>query len=279
MLDKALDQPFGTFAPTPFQARIIGLTRRQPDNWLGRRIAFFLRRLVLAGLDHPLDVAALGQNMRLYPFNNVCEKRILFTPQYFDAAERELIASRAGDDFVFIDIGANVGGYALFVAGIAGSKARILAIEPQPVVFDRLVYNIAANAAGTVKAIACAIMDRDGDFTLFLDDDNRGGASIKTISANDHGTSALTVPAKTLLGLVREENLSHVDALKIDIEGAEDLVLVPFFRDAPRELSPRLIVMEQTSGRWQTDCVALALAKGYRQIATTRMNVVLELAS
>ncbi|MEZ5839514.1 MAG: FkbM family methyltransferase [Hyphomicrobiales bacterium] len=278
MLDKALNNPFGTFAPTAFQKRIIDLTRHQPDNWLGRRIAFALRRLVLANLDHPLDVEALGQKMRLYPFNNVCEKRILFTPQYFDAAERDVLAQHMHDGFVFIDVGANIGGYALFVAGIAGPSARILAVEPQPLVFDRLTFNIRANTAGTVKAVACAVMDREGEFTLFLDDDNRGGASIKTISSNDHGTSALKVPAKTLLGLIREENLPQVDALKLDVEWAEDLILVPFFRDAPRDLWPRLIVMEQTSGRWQTDCIALARSRGYREIAATRMNVILELA-
>ena len=50
--------------------------------------------------------------------------------------------------------------------------------------------------------------------------------------------------AKTLLSLAREEGYSKIDAIKLDIEGAEDLVLDPFLSTAPRALWPRLIVME-----------------------------------
>lgn len=274
MRNTALDDPFGTYAPNRFQRAIIALTRRMPDSWLGRRLAFALRKPVILSLNHPLDVEALGQKLRLYPFNNVCEKRILFTPQFFDARERAILADLVHDGFVFIDIGANIGGYALFVAGIAGPRARILAIEPQPIVFERLIYNISANPAGTVKAIACAVMDREGDFTLFLNADNRGGSSIKTMASDGDGTS-VRVPAKTLLSLVLDENLPRIDAIKLDVEGSEDLILVPFFRDAPEHLWPTTIIMERGSGRWQTDCVELALANGYRILAETNMNAVL----
>jgi hypothetical protein len=75
--------------------------------------------------------------MRLYPDGNVCEKRVLFTPQYFDPLEREMLAGRLREGFRFIDIGANIGAYSLFVAAKAGPSARILAVEPQPEVFAR----------------------------------------------------------------------------------------------------------------------------------------------
>ena len=87
-------RPFGTCHPDTFAARIIGITRSIPDRWLARRFAFALRRLVTARLrGRPLDVEALGARFRLYPFNNMCEKRILFTPQYFDPTERAALAS------------------------------------------------------------------------------------------------------------------------------------------------------------------------------------------
>src|SRR3954452_13254755 len=107
--------PFGSFAATSWTQRLLGLPRKCSTSWAGKRKAFFLRGLAVRALaGRPLDVEALGARMRLYPYNNVCEKRILFTPQYFDEAERELIHSRIRPDFVFIDIGANIGGYTLF---------------------------------------------------------------------------------------------------------------------------------------------------------------------
>ena len=111
--------------PEP-RARLDPRARTSPGSDTG--VAFLLRGLCVKALGgKPVDVVSIGAKMRLYPFNNVCEKRILFTPQYFDEAERDLLKSRITPEFVFIDIGANVGGYALFVAaqcGPAGAHPR-----------------------------------------------------------------------------------------------------------------------------------------------------------
>ena len=124
--------PFGRHAPGALLRRVLAWTRGAGQSWLAHRRAFFLRGLSIKALaGRPVDVTSLGAKMRLYPYNNVCEKRILFTPQYFDEPERLLLKSRITTEFVFIDIGSNVGGYALYVAANAGPLARILAIEPQ----------------------------------------------------------------------------------------------------------------------------------------------------
>jgi FkbM family methyltransferase len=273
----ARDAPaFGTFAPSALQARLIEFTRSRPDTWLGKRCAFLARRLAMMTFRGSLDVEVFGQRMRLYPFNNVSEKRILFTPQFFDPLERQLLAGRIGADFVFIDIGANIGAYSLFVAGLAGHGARILAIEPQPDVFERLVANISLNPSGTVKAIGCALADREGEMTLFLATRNKGESSVKFQGAPLEEGQSVQVPARTLLGLIEDEGLDHIDAIKIDVEGAEDLILIPFLRDAPPRLLPRLFIVENARGRWQTDCIAELEAMGYAIIAETRLNVVLE---
>mgnify|MGYP000285998948 CR=1 FL=1 len=267
---------YGTYAPTPWEARLIAFARRQPATWTGKRLAFLSRRMVMMRLTHPLDVEVFGQRMRLNPFNNVSEKRILFTPQYFDPVERDILARHIRDGFVFVDIGANIGGYALFAAGLAGAGARILAVEPQPIIFDRLVQNIALNPSGTVKAIACALADKEGEMTLFLSASNKGESSVKFVGTPGTEDQTVQVPARTLLGLLEEERIDRIDALKIDAEGAEDLILVPFLRDAPKALLPRLFIIENARGRWQTDCIALLKRMGYRQVAETRLNVVLE---
>jgi FkbM family methyltransferase len=268
--------PFGKYVPTGILARILKVTRRCSLSWGGKRKAFFLRSVAVRLLrGRPLDVEALGARMRLYPYNNVCEKRILFTPQYFDAIEREIIESRLAPDFVFIDIGANIGGYALFVAAHGGPRARILAIEPQPEIFERLVYNIRQNPFGNVKAIDCAVADRDGEITLFVDPRNRGETSMRIVHS-DAAAAQLVVPAKTLLGIVREEGFRRIDAIKLDVEGAEDLILEPFFQTAAEALWPRLVVMEKGTGKWTVDLPAILAERGYREVRTTRTNIVYE---
>jgi len=273
--NPAEERPFGTFAPKAYLARIIARTRAASDSFLGRKIAYALRRLGLRSLDGaPVDIESLGAKMRLYPDGNVCEKRVLFTPQYFDATERELLASRLRDGFTFIDIGANIGAYSLFVAARAGRGARILAVEPQPEIFARLAFNIAQNPFGTVKAVACALADKPGELTLFIDSTNRGESSVRILNSSA-GTS-VKVPAMTLLSLVEGEGYERIDAVKLDVEGAEDLILEPFLRDAPPTLWPGFIIIEDSRQRWQIDLAGLLERNGYKLVAQTRLNLVFE---
>ncbi len=268
---------FGAHAPSGLTEWVVDRTRRMPDTWTGRRAAFLLRRLASALLHGaPLDVERLGARMRLYPYNNVCERRILFTPQFFDAEELAFLTSRIREDIVFIDGGANVGAYSLFVAAHAGPAARIVAVEPQPDIFDRLVYNIQQNPFGTVKAVACALADKTGDLTLFLDPRNSGESSIKIVGFNQAPT--LRVPGATLLDLVAREGFERVDAVKLDVEGAEDLVLETFFAAAPPALHPALLILANTPGRWGGDLTGLVEAQGYRRVRETKSNLIFERA-
>ncbi|WP_188518841.1 FkbM family methyltransferase [Alsobacter metallidurans] len=266
---------FGAFGPEGLPKRLIDITRRMPRSWAGRRIAYALRQIAIWLLrGRPVDVQSLGARMRLYPYNNVCEKRLLFTPQYFDPDEREYLAARIREGFTFVDVGSNVGGYALFVAALAGPTGRVLAVEPQPGVFERLVFNIRQNAFGGVKAVDCAVADKAGEVTLFVDPRNHGESSVKMVGLGDG--AAVRVPATTLQQLLLDERLDHVDAIKLDVEGAEDLILEPFLRTAPHSLWPQTFIIENGVGRWQIDLPALLAEKGYRLVQRTRVNLIFD---
>ncbi len=267
-------RPFGAYAPTGFARWAIERTRAMPDTGprAGSRL---LRRVAIQSLQGaPVDIETLGARMRLYPYNNNCEKKVLFTPQFFDPEELEILESRIRDGFIFVDVGANVGAYALFVAARAGPHARILAVEPQPEVFDRLTYNIRQNPFGTIKAVACAVADKTGELTLFLDTRNKGESSVKIVGSSL--APAIRVPAVTLLDLLQDEGIARVDAIKLDVEGAEDLILDPFFRTAPESLHPALFIIEDGREHWQIDLQGLFERSGYRLVAQTRLNLLYE---
>ena len=76
--------------------------------------------------------------------------------------------------------------------------------------------------------------------------------------------------------ILAEAGVSHVDALKIDVEGFEDRVLTGFFADAPQALWPRAIVIEHLSkDEWLNDCIADMRARGYVEKGRTRSNTLL----
>lgn len=278
--------PFGVFEPRGLVRRLVGITRSLPHtgfgrSWAGRRMGFLLRRIAVMFLGgKPVDVISFGANFRLYPYNNVCEKRILFAPEDFDQPERDVLATRITPDFMFIDIGASIGGYSLAVAAMAaaqpGMNARILALEPEPDLFNRLIYNISINPFGSIKALDLAVADREGELTLFLDQRNKGEASVKIVSLDQ--ARQVRVAARPLFALLRDEGFTRIDAMKLDVEGAEDLILERFFAEAPATLWPILIILERGESRWGMDLLALLREKGYGTLAETRNNHVLELS-
>src|SRR5215475_14986529 len=167
--------PYGSFLPDPFTRALLAMTRSLPVSWLGLRLSMPLRRVAINLLrERPVDTVVWNARMRLYPSHNICEKNALFTPQMFDVIERHALANAidkriaAGGTFTFIDIGANVGLYSLYVASRSGARARILAIEPQPGIVERLRFNVTINASANITVLPIAVADREGKMTLVI---------------------------------------------------------------------------------------------------------------
>jgi len=79
-----------------------------------------------------------------------------------------------------------------------------------------------------------------------------------------------------LLRILTDARVARCDALKIDVEGFEDVVLTGFFAQAPQALWPRAVVIEHLArNEWQTDSIADMIARGYRQTGRTRSNTLL----
>jgi FkbM family methyltransferase len=271
------EPPFGARAPNLFDQAVMALTMRLPDGWAGLKLATALRRLVTMRMDTAgaLDVTRWHLRMRLHPRDNGCEKNLLFTPQMYEPPEREELAreiARVGArPFVFVDVGANVGLFSLYVAATAPA-ARILAIEPEPGNFARLVFNIAANPGVPITPLALALGDAEGTAEIVLNARDRGGTRLAAGATRGRGVA---VRCRPLLAVVTEAGMTAIDALKIDVEGVEDKVMVPFFRDAPPSLWPRLVVIEDSSAEWSTDLFALLEAKGYAISSRSKQNVML----
>src|SRR5262245_5691694 len=209
---------YGSHLPKGIVRWVLALTRRLPANWLGLRLSMPLRRLAIDWLgDRSVDTMVWGMRARLYPQRNACEKYALFTPQLFDPAERALLAAAldrklaADGTFAFVDIGANVGLYSLFVAARGGARARVLAIEPQPGIVDRLKFNVAANPQAHIIVAGVAVADREGNIALAIDTQDSGGTRLHTAPA---GVSAPTVRVfcRPLAAILADAGITHIDA-------------------------------------------------------------------
>jgi len=113
---------------------------------------------------------------------------------------------------VFVDVGANIGGYAIRAA----KYCKVYAVEPLPRNYKILKINEKLN---NVKIISFNIAagNKNGKIKLYYTQGNWGISSIRY-----EQKAFMEVEMKTLDEIINEET---IDLIKIDVEGAEDLVL------------------------------------------------------
>jgi FkbM family methyltransferase len=262
--------PFGAFAPNAAQAAIIRLAHRSRL----KRGAFrpMLSRLVNLLRNGPVDVSYQGAAFRFHHQASATERGALFNPDY-NVEELDFLRAHTPAGGVFVDVGANVGTYALALASHVGISGKVIAIEPHPVTHARLAFNRNASGATQVTLVAAAAGPSDGELMIETDGGNLGASHIVT---GESKGNAIRVPSWRLQRILEDANVTHVDALKIDVEGYEDRVLTGFFAHAPQPLWPRAVVIEHLSrNEWLDDCIAGMVARGYAETGKTRSNTLL----
>lgn len=276
--------PFGTHAlPSEQEAWRQKADQYQDTKW-GRMMISRCRKKALLGQAEPFDVTVTPRiKARLYPSANRCEKRAFAGVQVWDAEERtaikEAVAARKirndGQDhnppFVFLDVGANVGLYALFAheyAVNADQPARIVAIEPGLETCARLEANIAASEAD-IQIIRSAVSNEPGSGFLGGGTENRGEARLV-----DRDQNAEPVVIDTLARICRAQGITHIDAMKMDIEGHELASLKGFFEDAPERLHPSMLIVETRDKVTAEPVIEFCRAQSYMIKQQTRQNTI-----
>lgn len=239
-----------------------------------------LRRLCLIGRTDPVDRMVYPTiNARLYPGSNRCEKRLVAGSQFFDLEERtaltKLLKVSRQDRFVFVDLGANVGFYSLWLVSESrrkGKAVRILAVEPDKVTRGRLATNIAASGAiDDIAVVPCGIGAAHGRARMVQHERNRGANTISmTPDATDQTSEILPIDE-----LCRRNEIVRIDALKIDIEGHDLAALEALFSGGHSELYPTMIIAEVGKNGAMSPLVQLCRRNGYEILEYTRLNAIL----
>jgi len=217
-----------------------------------------------------MDLDDRGVRFRLYPKTNLIENGILLRKDYNLAEIEFLKQGLPGSNPVFVDIGANIGLYTLRIAKyLEGGDGKVIAIEPNPSTLERLNFNIDANKFDNVAVHAVAVGDYHGSATLNI---NKEDLAIVNTVQDDDGEITV-VPLEEIL---KAEQVDHIDALKIDIEGYEYRALSPFFNRCARDLWPRRISIEHLGDK--SDIEKLLREIGYRFLGKTRCNAFYELS-
>jgi FkbM family methyltransferase len=181
------------------------------------------------------------------------------------------IVLKLSEGAVFFDVGAHIGYFSMKAARRVGKSGQVVAFERNPEILKLLRDNVAANHADnvTVEPIACT--DREQMLTLYAAPSINTGASSLARENSDvseqESARPFAVRGRPIDDVVRELRLTRVDAMKIDVEGAELSVLRGAL-DTLKRFHPKLVleVIPRQLASFHTtpdDVVSLLRGAGY----------------
>jgi FkbM family methyltransferase len=124
------------------------------------------------------------------------------------------------------DVGANWGYFTLLAASLVGPRGRVLALEPEPRLFELLEENVRLNDLSQVTPLPVAATDRSvATLSLATFDEGCNNWGVSSIAIPPPGAGRIDVSGCSLDQLAAEHRLATVDLAKIDVEGHELSVL------------------------------------------------------
>lgn len=123
----------------------------------------------------------------------------------------------------FIDVGANLGIYTLVASRLVGNSGRVIAFEPSMQSFPLLQKNAALNDLTNICALPAALSEKAGTVRLYQAPCCPSGNSLAHHPSFPE--SFEYVVTETLDDVLRRIPARRVDVIKMDVQGAEELVL------------------------------------------------------
>lgn len=180
---------------------------------------------------------------------------------------------------VVLDIGANFGFHTLELAARVGDSGRVLAFEPQRLVYQQLCHHLYINDCRNVWTYHAAIGDRMGTVAVA----SASEAIVGNVGATPVGIGSEYVPMITIDSL----SLNALTLMKVDVQGAELLTLsggkstvekfrpiiaieveeswLRRFQTSSKEVVEWLLARDYVVYRfeteWPTDCVAVPVER------------------
>ncbi|MDD7909736.1 FkbM family methyltransferase [Pseudovibrio exalbescens] len=265
--------PFGTYQAGD---AVRFMWRLADQHKFRQSLRKFFRRISARFYAGPYDTEVEGLRFRIYPGENYDDRKMLAKGRLPEKQEHKFLQELLKQGETFVDVGANVGTYSLFAAK-AGMK--VVSLEANPVTASKLQFNADANGMDDLTVIVCGAGAQEGTLNLWLEPTNSGFATmVKDLTTGQWAGDwkPVEVQVRPLEAILRDAKVETVDLLKIDVEGFEDRVLLPFLRGRTQEAWPRVILLE-TNCRdfWEEDCLQVLEECGYRVHAETQDNLVL----
>jgi FkbM family methyltransferase len=183
-----------------------------------------------------VDLALLSRSTKLPPYFNL-RHRLCYMFNGLEPSVVRVAANILSRGDTAVDIGANVGFLTRQFASMVGLHGRVFAFEPDPTTFAYLDYN--TRRRSQVVRSSAAMSDRNGRMTLYLHPTSAMSNSLVNAWSGGQPIDVETLAFDTWAEAI---NLGPVGLIKIDVEGAEPLVLRGMRKTLSLPHKPKIIL-------------------------------------
>ncbi|HMK29360.1 MAG TPA: FkbM family methyltransferase [Terriglobales bacterium] len=137
----------------------------------------------------------------------------------WDYALTRLLDTLLEPEMCFFDVGANIGYFSLFAARRC---RQVFAFDPAPPLYRQLQSNVALNPDLNIRVFDLAVSDQCGSVEFYVAA-GAGNSGLSSLHPRDNSVR-ISAQAATLDAFMAEHQIPHVHVMKVDVEGAEDVV-------------------------------------------------------
>jgi FkbM family methyltransferase len=156
----------------------------------------------------------------------------------YEAPTVAVMENRIRPGMTVLDIGAHVGYLSTVMSRLVGPSGTVHSFEADPDTARYLSWN--TRRLANVRSNAVALGDKSGSVTFYSGSDAGVGA-LRPPREDLYRSTSITVPMISLRSYLAAAKVSQIDFIKIDVEGAELLVLRPI-EDLLRTSRPCIVI-------------------------------------
>jgi FkbM family methyltransferase len=172
----------------------------------------------------------------------------------------QVSAGDLADSAIVVDLGANIGVFGTYCHSLigrmnqTGHPLRVYSYEPQPDNLALLEANVARNKLeGVVVPVAAAVGGVARSDTIT---NQQGGSALSAYAGTEYEAAPCRVV--TLADVWEEHGLSHVDVLKVDVEGAETEIICETSTELLGQCRYIVVEYDNASGGFGAICEQLS---------------------
>lgn len=171
------------------------------------------------------EIAVKHGSKKFYFFNHGDKNEILYHSFWkkFYTEEKNQIKDIIKKDDIVLDVGGNLGFFALILSDLVGGNGKVYTAEPSKYSYGRLEKNLAINHLTNVESLNFGFGEREGTELLYY---NPGQTGLSSIVHKPTENSIKEEIKITTIDKFRENVGRRISFIKIDTEGFEPQVLL-----------------------------------------------------